>query len=272
MSSLDLLFGSALSLKVGGGNGGGIGKVTLVGAGPGDPGLLTRKGYDALQAADVVFFDELVSPEIVELLPAHARCIYVGKPCKSVSVSQGDIVQQLIAAARAGLKVVRLKGGDPMVFGRGGEEIDGLRAAGIAVDVVPGITSANGAAASTKIPLTHRDYAAEVSFVTAARRDGALADVRGLAGKDRTLVVYMGIARAQALSDALIADGVDAELPLAIVENATRPEERVMISTVIALADAVARNNVRSPALFIIGDVVRAYVPDAAVQTTAIEE
>jgi len=259
VSDLDLLFGNASGDAKDGAR-----KVTLVGAGPGDPGLLTRKGYDALQTADVVFFDELVSPEIVDILPAKARCIYVGKPCKAVAISQSDIVQQLIAAARAGLRVVRLKGGDPMVFGRAGEEVETLRAAGIDVEVVPGITSASGAAASTRISLTHRDYSNQVTFVTAARREGELADVRGLAGAGRTLVVYMGIARARALSDAFIADGVDANLPIAIVENATRPEERVIITTVGRLPAAAAQNNVRSPALFIVGDVVRTYVPTDA--------
>ena len=256
MSSLDLLLGSVS----GGVKGGDLRKVTLVGAGPGDPGLLTRKGFDALQSADVVFFDELVAPEIIDLLRPATRCIYVGKPCGSAAMSQGDIVQQLVAAARAGLNIVRLKGGDPMVFGRSGEEIDALRAAGIAVDVVPGITAASGAAASTRVSLTHRDYAAQVSFVTAARRDGELADIRGLAGKWRTLVVYMGIARARALSDALQADGVEAGLPIAIVENATRADERVIITTAGTLPDTVAQHALRSPALFIIGDVVRTYV------------
>jgi uroporphyrin-III C-methyltransferase len=267
VSSLDLLFGAAASSV----RDNGTRKVTLFGAGPGDPGLLTRKGYDALQSADVVFFDELVSPEIVDLLPAHARCIYVGKPCKSVAISQGDIVQQLITAARAGLKVVRLKGGDPMVFGRGAEEIEALHAAGIETDVVPGITSASGAAASTRISLTHRDYAAQVAFVTAARREGELAEVRGLAGAGRTLVVYMGIARAAALRDAFIADGVLADLPIAIVENATRPDERVVITSVQNLPEAVAVNAIRSPALFIVGDVVRTYVPAAGETAAAVK-
>ncbi len=261
MSSVDFLFGTVNGAASSSGKGDGIRKVTLVGAGPGDPGLLTRKGYDALQSADAVFFDELVSPEIMDLVGPQTRCIYVGKPCKSAAISQGDIIQQLIGAARAGLNVVRLKGGDPMVFGRSGEEIEALRDAGIEVDVIPGITSASGAAASTRISLTHRDHAAHVSFVTAARREGALADVRGLAGKGRTLVIYMGIARARALSEALIADGVDATLPIAIVENATRADERVITTTVGGLSETVAHNNVRSPALFIVGDVVRTYVP-----------
>jgi uroporphyrin-III C-methyltransferase len=265
VSSLDLMFDAAAR----GGKDGGTPTVTLVGAGPGDPGLLTRKGYDALQAADVVFFDELVAPEIIDILPAKTRCIYVGKPNQAASISQADICQQLIAAARAGLRVVRLKGGDPMVFGRSGEEIDALRAAGIGIDIVPGITSANGAAASTRISLTHRDYAAQVTFVTAARRNGAVGELRGLAGQGRTLVIYMGINRARELSEALVADGVDAALPVAIVENATRADERVIITTVAGLPSAVAQHAVRSPALFIVGDVVRTYVPADAADAAA---
>ncbi len=240
------------------------GRVTIVGAGPGDPELLTRKGFDALQAADVVFFDDLVSPEIIDLLPDRTRCIYVGKPHRSTHVSQDDIAAQLIAAARAGNRVVRLKGGDPMVFGRTGEEIEALRAAGVAVDVVPGITAATGAAATTRISLTHRDYAAQVTFITAVRRDGALAEIGGLAGAGKTLVVYMGLARAGALSEGLRADGVDGQWPVAIVENATRANERVIVTTAADLAATVARESVQSPALFIIGEVVRSYAPAAA--------
>lgn len=245
------------------------GRVALVGAGPGDPELLTVKGYLALKAADVVFFDDLVSPEILDLLPEGARSIYVGKPYQSAGISQADIIAQLIAAARGGHRVVRLKGGDPMVFGRSGEELEGLYAAGIAVDVIPGITSATGAAASTRITLTHRDYAAQVSFVTAAKKDGGLADVRGLAGAGRTLVVYMGIARAETLSAALQEDGVAPSWPIAIVENATRPNERVIVTTVAGLAEAVAANVVRSPALFIVGEVVKTYNPAAAAAEVA---
>ncbi len=239
------------------------GRVALVGAGPGDPELLTVKGYLALKAADVVFFDDLVSPEILEILPAGARCIYVGKPYQSAGISQADIITQLIAAARGGHRVVRLKGGDPMVFGRSGEELEGLRAAGIQVDVIPGITAATGAAASTGITLTHRDYAAQVSFITAARKDGSLAEMTGLAGAGKTLVVYMGIVRAAALSAALQADGVAPAWPIAIVENATRANERVIVTTVAGLADAVVRDVVRSPALFIVGEVVKTYAPPA---------
>jgi len=232
------------------------GKVVLVGAGPGDPELLTRKGHAALLAADVIFFDELVAPEIIDSLPTGIEMVYVGKPHQSAAISQEEIIVLLIEAARTGRKVVRLKGGDPAIFARGGEEVEGLRAAGVDVDIVPGITAASGAAGAAGIPLTHRDHAQQVTFVTAVRRDGSLADVRGLAGDGRTLVIYMGVGQARAISEALLADLVPGAMPVAIVENATRPDERVIITTVAALPSTVAREGVRSPATFIIGDVV----------------
>lgn len=243
-----------------------LGSVTLVGAGPGDPDLLTRKGYAALQSAEVVFFDDLVSPEIVEILPATARCIYVGKPHHKAVITQADIIAQLIAAAQTGARVVRLKGGDPMVFGRSAEEMDALRAAGIPFEVVPGVTAASASAATMKISLTHREYASRVTFVTATRRAGALADVRGLAGAGRTVVVYMGLCKARDLQDALYADGIDGAWPVAIVEHATRPAQRIIVTTVADLPAAVIRENVQSPALFVVGEVVRTYVLAAEVR------
>ncbi len=245
-----------------------VGSVTLVGAGPGDPELLTRKGYAALQSAEVVFFDDLVSPEIVEILPAQARCVYVGKPHHKAVITQADIIAQLIAAAQTGARVVRLKGGDPMVFGRSAEEIDALRAAGIPFEIVPGVTAASASAAAMKISLTHREYASRVTLVTATRREGALTDVRGLAGAGRTVVVYMGLCKAQDLQDALVADGIDGAWPVAIVEHATRPDQRIIVTTVSDLPEAVIRESVQSPALFIVGEVVRTYIP-ANLETTA---
>ncbi|MEQ9448550.1 MAG: uroporphyrinogen-III C-methyltransferase [Rhodospirillaceae bacterium] len=243
-------------------NGGRIGTVTLVGAGPGDPDLITRKGYAALQAADVVFFDDLVSPEIVDILPDRARCIYVGKPHHRAVITQADIIAQLIAAAKAGLTVVRLKGGDPMVFGRSAEEIAALQAEHIPVEVVPGVTSASAAGAAMHVSLTHRDYASRVTFVTATRRAGALADISGLAGPGRTMVVYMGLCKARDLKDALLGEGIDQNWPVAVVEHASRPSERVIVTTVSDLPDAVVRENVQSPALFIVGEVVGTHVTD----------
>ncbi len=233
-------------------------RVLLVGAGPGDPGLLTRKAYAALQAADVLFYDDLVSAEILAEVPASVRRVYVGKPKGTTKVTQEDIISQLIEAARTEGTIVRLKGGDPFIFGRGGEEAEALQAEGIAVEVIPGITAAAGAASTTHIPLTHRDHSATITFVTAVRRDGALADIAGLAGEGRTLVVYMGLGKATDIVEALKADGIAGDLPVAIVENATRPGQRQFITTVDALAETVAAQNVRSPALFIIGRVATA--------------
>lgn len=238
-----------------------VGKVTLVGAGPGDPDLLTRKGFSVLQAADIVFFDDLVSPEIVDVLPVHARCIYVGKPHHKAVITQASIINQLITAAQSGLQVVRLKGGDPMVFGRSAEEIDALRAVGVPVDIVPGITAASAAAASMRISLTHRDYASRVTFVTATRREGALADIDGLAGAGRTMVVYMGLCKARELREALLSDGLERHWPVAVVEHATRPAQRIIKTTITDLPDVLIRENVQSPALFIVGEVVHTYVP-----------
>lgn len=237
-----------------------VGTVTLVGAGPGDPDLLTRKGYVALQAADIVFFDDLVSPEIVDELPAHARCIYVGKPHHKAVITQAGIINQLITAAQSGLQVVRLKGGDPMVFGRSAEEIDALRAAGVPVDIVPGVTAASASAAAMKVSLTHRDYASRVTFVTATRREGALADVSGLAGAGRTMVVYMGLCKARDLKDALLSDGLEPHWPVAVVEHATRSAQRIITTTIAELPDTLIRENVQSPALFIVGEVVHTYI------------
>ena len=236
-----------------------VGSVSLVGAGPGDPELLTRKGYAALQSADVVFFDDLVSPEIVDALPSHARCIYVGKPHHRAVITQEDIIRQLIAAAHAGCKVVRLKGGDPMVFGRSAEEINALRAAEIPVDVIPGVTAASGAAAAMKISLTHRDYASKVTFVTATRRRGALAQLKGLAGTGRTMVVYMGLCKAPDLKEALLSDGINSDWPVAIVEQASRPTQRIITTTISDLPAVVIQESIQSPALFIVGEVVRTY-------------
>jgi uroporphyrin-III C-methyltransferase len=235
-----------------------VGQVILVGAGPGDPDLLTRKALAAIARADVLFYDDLVSTEILAEIPPGVRCVYVGKPRGTDPAVQGDIIAHLIAAARVHPTVVRLKGGDPLIFGRGGEEIDALRAAGIAVEVVPGITAAAGAAAATLIPLTHRDHAAQVSFTTAVRKDGGVADVRGLAGPGRTLVIYMGVGQAAALADALRKDDVPGTWPVAIVEKATRPDQRLLVTTVDALAKTVADQAVTSPALFIVGTVAQA--------------
>jgi len=235
-----------------------IGTVVLVGSGPGDPELLTRKAEAAILTADIIFYDELVSAEIMAEIPSRITRIYVGKRQGAVSTEQADIIGGMITAAKMGKRVVRLKGGDPMIFGRGGEEIEALQAAGIQIALVPGITAVVGAASSAGIPLTHRDHSAQLTIVTGTRRDGSLADLRGLAGEGKTLVVYMAIRRAEEVSDALRADGIADDLPVAIVENATRPNERIFRTTIAALAETVRRDAIQSPALLIIGRVVEA--------------
>ncbi len=246
------------------------GKVILVGAGPGDPGLLTRKAFAALTTADILFYDDLVSAEILAEVPATVRRVYVGKPNGAAKITQEEIISLLADAARTYGHVVRLKGGDPLIFGRGGEEIEGLRAEGISVEVIPGITAAQGAASSTHIPLTHRDLSAQISYITAVRRDGSLADFRNLAGEGKTLVVYMGLGRADDIAAALKADGIAGDFPLAIIENATRPGERRFVTTVDQLSATITAQAVRSPALLLFGKVATAASARVRAEDTAV--
>jgi uroporphyrin-III C-methyltransferase/precorrin-2 dehydrogenase/sirohydrochlorin ferrochelatase len=232
------------------------GRVTLVGAGPGDAGLLTLAGLRALQRADVILYDRLVSPEVLALARREAERIEVGKTGGGDSVPQAEIHALLVAHARRGRHVVRLKGGDPMVFGRGGEELQHLRAAGIPYEVVPGITAALACSAYAGIPLTHREHASGVRFVTAHSR-GSLesTDWHGLAAARETLAVYMGIATLPRLVAELTRHGRAPSTPVAIVENGGRAEQRVLVGT-LGDADALAtRHAVRSPALLIVGEV-----------------
>lgn len=230
-------------------------RVILVGAGPGAADLLTLRAVRALAAADVVVHDGLVGDEVMALLPAQARRISVAKRRARHTVPQAEIGELLVAEARAGHTVVRLKGGDPFIFGRGGEEVDACVAAGVPVDVVPGISAANGAAASLQLPLTHRDHASMVSFVAGECRGLAEQDWAGLAGKGRTLVIYMGLAGAGPIADKLIADGLAPDTPVAVVERATQAGERLVTSLLADLAGLVAREAIQSPALIIVGAV-----------------
>jgi uroporphyrin-III C-methyltransferase len=236
-------------------NGSQSGKIILVGAGPGDPELLTLKAVKALRTADVVVYDKLVSAEILDYIPHDAERIFVGKSRAVHTLNQDDINALLVTKATEGLTVVRLKGGDPFIFGRGGEELDAARAANIEVEIVPGITAALGCAADAAISLTHRDYADAVTFVTGQRRDLAGQNWRGLHGAGRTLVVYMGVKDAAHISAKLIAEGASANLPVAIVENGTRKSARTTRATLATLADCIALYGIQSPALLIIGDV-----------------
>ncbi|WP_396593486.1 siroheme synthase CysG [Brevundimonas sp. R86498] len=230
--------------------------VHLVGAGPGDPELLTLKALRALQDADVIIHDRLAPTAVLDRARRDARRIYVGKRRGEHSVPQEEIAALMIAEARAGHRVVRLKGGDPFIFGRGGEELEAVRAAGIAVIVVPGITAALGCAATAGIPLTHRDESLALTLVTAETRPGAPGpDWSTLASPNHTLAVYMGVAGAASVQSGLIEAGRAPDTPVAVIENGSRPDQRVLTGRLDGLARLVAREQVVSPALLIIGEV-----------------
>jgi uroporphyrin-III C-methyltransferase/precorrin-2 dehydrogenase/sirohydrochlorin ferrochelatase len=229
----------------------------LVGAGPGDPELLTLKAVRALAEADVVAYDELISEEILDLAPAHAERVPVGRRANGCRHHEGKIHPAVIEAARAGKTVVRLKGGDPMIFGRGGEEAEELAAAGIAFAFVPGVSAALGAAASTGIPLTHREEASSVTFATAhaASGDGdpKLAVTVPLTG---TVVLYMGLGRLAETARSLVAAGRRPETPVCVIAHATRPTQRTVTGTLATIAELVAHAELPAPALIVVGEVV----------------
>lgn len=232
------------------------GRVILVGAGPGDPGLLTLRGLRALNQADVILHDRLVSPEVLALARRDAERIEVAKEAGTHHVTQQRIHELLVEHARAGRTVVRLKGGDPFVFGRGGEELEALRAAGIPYEVVPGITAALACGAYSGIPLTHREHAQSVRFVTAHCRDSIdTLDWAALAQERQTLAVYMGVQGLATLRERLLVHGRAASTPFALVENGSRPEQRVLLGTLGELPERAAAAGIRSPALLILGEV-----------------
>jgi uroporphyrin-III C-methyltransferase/precorrin-2 dehydrogenase/sirohydrochlorin ferrochelatase len=233
------------------------GEVTLVGAGPGDPELLTLKALRALQDADVILHDRLVPDAVLELARRDATRICVGKAAGNVGTTQDEINALLIQHAQRGRRVVRLKGGDPFVFGRGGEELQALAKAHINFSVIPGITAALGSAAYAGIPLTHRDHAHSVSFVTGhAQTAGQEPDWRALAKHGTTAVFYMGLARLEQIVEKLLAHGAPGSRPAAIIAQGTTADQRVITGTLSSIRDVAAGTELESPALLVVGDVV----------------
>lgn len=232
--------------------------VMLVGAGPGDPDLLTVKAHRLLQEVDVVVYDRLVSKAILELIPPGTERVFAGKRASNHYMPQEDINQVLVDLALSGKRTMRLKGGDPFVFGRGGEEALHLVENGVPFEVVPGITSSAGCAAYAGIPLTHRGLAYGVRFVTGhAKGDEPLdLDWRSLADPDTTLVVYMGLSNAQPISDKLIEHGMPGDMPVAIINMGTRPSQRTITTTLSNMSETASTANIKGATLFVIGKVV----------------
>lgn len=243
------------------------GSCTLVGAGPGDPELLTIKAIKAIAAASVVLVDDLVSPAIAALAPASARVIQVGKRGGCPSTSQAFIEKLMITEARKGEKVVRLKGGDPFIFGRGGEELERLRQAGIEASVINGITAGLAGATSLGVPLTHREHAHGVVFLTGHARPGGATDwpaIANLAHSARlTLVIYMGVGSAAQIADGL-RHGLPSQTPVAVVQDISLPSQRHLSTTLAQLVADIGRYGMRSPSVIVVGDVIAGLAQAAA--------
>ncbi len=236
-----------------------LGKVYLVGAGPGDPGLLTIKGKTLLECADVVIYDALVSPQIIALINPHAEQINAGKRRGRHSLKQDETTQILIEQAQIHAVVVRLKGGDPFVFGRGGEEMEDLIAAGVAVEVVPGVTSGIAAPAYAGIPLTHRGYSSSVTFVTGHETVGKYrpqVNWQAIAQGSETIAVYMGVQNLPYITQELLNAGLSPETPIALIRWGTRPDQEELIGTLETIVQRVEESGFEAPAIAVIGQVV----------------
>jgi uroporphyrin-III C-methyltransferase / precorrin-2 dehydrogenase / sirohydrochlorin ferrochelatase len=234
-----------------------MGEVYLVGAGPGDPDLLTFRAFRLMQQADVVLYDRLVDPKILDLVRREAERVYVGKRPQNHTAPQAEISEMLVKYAREGKRVLRLKGGDPFVFGRGGEEIEMLADEGVPFQVCPGITAAIGCSAYSGIPLTHRDHAQACVFVTAHGRDGPIArDWKALIRPGQTVAIYMGLGHIEEILGEVAAQGVDPKTPAAIVDNGARPNQRVVVADIESLAASAREAGLRGPTIIIVGSVV----------------
>ena len=242
------------------------GRVYLVGSGPGGTGLLTLRAREIIDSADVVLYDQLPGEEILSTLPARAEKIDCGKHGGDHTLEQAEIEALMVDRAKQGMAVVRLKGGDPFLFGRGGEELETVRAAGIEVEMVPGITSALAVPASVGIPVTHRDYASQVTVITGhedpTKGESAL-DWQVLAKSRGTIVVLMGVANLPAIAGTLVSNAKDPETPVAVSERGLRKDRRVTVAPLRSVADAARKNGVKAPAVIVIGDVVSLYDPKA---------
>jgi uroporphyrin-III C-methyltransferase len=241
------------------------GKVYLVGSGPGEEGLLTKRARMVIDAADVILYDQLPGEVILASLPGHAEKIDCGKYGGKHVMEQDEIEALMLDRAQRGMNVVRLKGGDPFLFGRGGEELETVRSAGIAVEMVPGISSALSVPASVGIPLTHRKYASQVTIITGNEdptKPGPALDWALLAKSRGTIVILMGVANLGKITDALIQNGKAPETPVAIIERGMRKDRRVTTGSLAAISDTARKSGVKPPAVIVIGDVVTLYNPE----------
>jgi len=250
------------------------GKVYLVGSGPGGEGLLTKRARAVIDAADVILYDQLPGEEILASLPARAEKIDCGKYGGRHTLEQDEIENLVVDRAQKGMTVVRLKGGDPFLFGRGGEELETVRRAGIAVEMVPGVSSALAVPASVGIPLTHRKYASQVTILTGNEdpaKPGPALDWELLAKSRGTIVILMGVANLGKIADVLIRNGKAADTPVAIIERGLRTDRRVTVGSLASITESARKEGVKPPAVIVIGDVVKLYNP-AAPDLIPVEE